>query len=159
MKYFPLLLILCFTTSVFASDLPKPAPDFTLSGTQTSITLKQFKGKVVLLDFWASWCGPCRQSFPWMNAMQKKYQSQGFEVLAINLDKERSLADAFLKKLPANFTIAFDPKGTVATQYQLQGMPISFMIDKKGVIRKRHIGFHKKKVRVYEAGIRKLLKE
>ncbi|EDN68895.1 thioredoxin family protein [Beggiatoa sp. PS] len=159
MKYIPVLFILFFTTAVLARDLHQQAPAFTLAGIETPITLAQFKGKVVLLDFWASWCGPCRQSFPWMNAMQEKYQAQGFEIIAINVDKERELADQFLKKLPANFTIAFDPEGIVAARYQLEGMPISFIIDGKGIIRQQHLGFHKKDVSSYEAGIIKLLRE
>jgi len=160
MKYIPVLLILFFTTAVLARDnIHQPAPAFTLAGIETPITLAQFKGKVVLLDFWASWCGPCRQSFPWMNAMQEKYQAHGLEILAINVDKERQLADEFLKKLPANFTIAFDPDGLVAAKYQLKAMPISFLIDRKGVIRQQHLGFHKNNVGSYEAGIRKLLRE
>jgi cytochrome c biogenesis protein CcmG/thiol:disulfide interchange protein DsbE len=159
MKSIQVLFLLFFTTVVLARDIPRQAPVFTLAGIETPITLAQFKDKVVLLDFWASWCGPCRQSFPWMNAMQKKYQAQGFEIIAINVDKERQLADEFLKKLPANFTIAFDPEGIVATKYQLGGMPISFIIDRNGIIRKQHLGFHKKNVSKYEASIIKLLSE
>ena len=159
MKYIPVLFILFFTTAVLARDVHQPAPAFTLAGIETPITLAQFKGKVVLLDFWASWCRPCWHSFPWMNTMQEKYQAQGFEIIAINVDKERNLAEEFLKKLPAKFTIAFDPEGIVAARYQLEAMPVSFIIDRKGIIRQQHLGFHKNKVLNYEAGILKLLHE
>ncbi len=157
MKYIKITTVffLFFTSAVNAQQ----APDFTLAGIEGTITLSQFKGKVVLLDFWASWCRPCRQSFPWMNAMQAKYGAQGFEIIAINVDKDRVLADEFLKKLPSNFTLAFDPKGTVAAMYRLKGMPYAFLIDKRGIIRKQHIGFHKRKVHLYEASIKKLLRD
>lgn len=159
MKYIKITMVffLFFTSVVNASGISQQAPDFKLAGLEGTITLSQFKGKVVLLDFWASWCGPCRQSFPWMNAMQEKYGAQGFEIIAINLDRERVLANEFLQKLPSNFTLAFDPKGIVATMYRLKGMPYSFLIDQNGVIREQHIGFQKHKVHIYEAGIKNLL--
>ena len=80
---------------------------------QLSKLLSQYKGKVVLLDFWASWCSPCRRSFPWFIAMQNKYQQQGLEVIAVNIDVERSDADAFLAEFAVNFTIIYDPDAVI----------------------------------------------
>ncbi|MES9824932.1 MAG: TlpA disulfide reductase family protein [Candidatus Thiodiazotropha endolucinida] len=141
MKRFFYLYLLCFCGGLPAGDDYPQAPDFSLQGENVPISLNEFKGKVVLLDFWASWCAPCRASFPWMNEMQSRYRSQGLEVIAINLDKKRALADAFLAKTPANFTVAFDPMGEVASQYDLKGMPASFLIDGQGRILDSHVGF------------------
>ena len=82
------------------------APEINLPGTNGNVQLEDFKGKVIYLDFWASWCLPCKKSFPWMHEMKQKYAKQGFEVVAINLDEERKLADEFLKEADVNFTVA-----------------------------------------------------
>jgi cytochrome c biogenesis protein CcmG/thiol:disulfide interchange protein DsbE len=120
------------------------APDFTLpTHDGTEITLSHLKGKVVYLDFWASWCGPCRQSFPWLNELRAKNSPEDLQIIAVNLDSDQALAKKFLSKLPANFTVAYDPKGTVAEAYQLPGMPTSFLIDRNGLVVSRHIGFLK----------------
>lgn len=138
--YTIIMLIFLHENGHADSEYP-PAPGFNLQGEDAPVSLSQFKGKVVLLDFWASWCVPCRASFPWMSELQNKYRSQGLEVIAINVDKDISLAKAFLAKVPAGFTVAFDPKGDVASQYGLKGMPASYLIDKRGYILKSHIGF------------------
>ena len=122
-----------------------------------SIDLNQMVGKVVYLDFWASWCTPCRKSFPWMNAMQKQYGKYGFEVVAINLDEDRELANQFLKQTPANFTIAFDPTGQTAESYSVDVMPSSFLIDRKGEPVAIHKGFRKVDSAALEKEIRQLL--
>lgn len=120
---------------------------------------EQYRGKVVYLDFWASWCGPCKKSFPWMEAMHKKYERMGLKVIAVNLDKKKALADKFLKKIPANFPILFDPAGVLANQYQLAGMPMTYIIDRNGVIRYRHIGYVPAMQGHYERQIVDLLKK
>ena len=86
----------------------------------------------LLVDFWASWCGPCRRSFPWMNDMQQKYGSKGFVVVGINVDKKRADADKFLAQNPASFAIAFDEAGTTPSAYAVKGMPSSYLVDGKG---------------------------
>ncbi len=125
-----------------AADASKPAPDFSLPGQKNAtVKLADFKGKAVYLDFWASWCGPCRKSFPWMNAMQEKYKKDGFEVVAINVDAKRADADKFLAEVPANFTIAFDAEGSTPKTYEVKGMPTSMLIDSKGNITYVHSSF------------------
>jgi thiol-disulfide isomerase/thioredoxin len=99
------------------------------------------KGRVVWVDFWASWCAPCRRSFPWMNTMQQKYSGRGLEIVAVNLDKERALADGFLKETPAQFTVRFDPDGNLAKQFDVQAMPSSYLLDSSGKVIARHFGF------------------
>lgn len=118
-----------------------------------------YKGKVVYLDFWASWCGPCRQSFPWLNDMQAKYKKQGLIVIGINLDEEPEMAQEFLKSVPAKFRLFADPSGKLAQKYDVMGMPSSVMIDGRGKIRGSHVGFKKGKAASYEKSIVKLLNE
>ena len=120
--------------------------------------LRTFKGKVVLLDFWASWCGPCRQSFPWMSELQRRYGSD-LVVVAVNLDQERALAEQFLKATPAAFRIEYDPEGKLATQFDVTSMPTSFVIDRKGQVREQHKGFRSAQRAEREQAIAKLLKE
>ena len=115
-------------------------------------------GELLYVDFWASWCVPCRKSFPWMNAMVSKYQDKGLRVLAVNLDVEKSLADEFLKKYPPNFPVIYDPKGKLATAFDVQGMPSSFIIDSNGQILNSQKGFKTRLVAEYEKKIAKVLK-
>jgi len=134
------------------------APHFTLPTSAGTLSLADLKGKVVYLDFWASWCPPCRQSFPWMNEMEARYAHRGLAVVAINLDKDRALAEKFLKEVPAQFTVAFDPEGRVADSYHVPGMPSSFIIDRNGKIQKVHIGFQEKDTSDLEASLRSALR-
>jgi cytochrome c biogenesis protein CcmG, thiol:disulfide interchange protein DsbE len=119
----------------------QPAPDLRLAGAQAPVNLADYKGKVVYLDFWASWCGPCRQSFPWMNEMQAKYGPRGLVVLGVNLDTRRDEADKFLAQTPARFTLAFDPKGESPKAYAIKGMPSSVLIGPDGRVIDQHAGF------------------
>lgn len=137
-RTFSLFLILgLFMTTALADS----APGFKLPAQSGIVNLERLKGQVVYLDFWASWCAPCRKSFPWMNEMHRKYEKQGLKVIAVNLDQERAPIDKFLQKTPAEFTIAFDPGGNTAKKYNLMGMPTSFIIDRRGNIQKTHVGF------------------
>ncbi|MEW8507885.1 MAG: TlpA disulfide reductase family protein [Candidatus Thiodiazotropha sp.] len=153
----PLFVWFLISGPLQAGNLPRLAPDFSLQGVNARVTLDAYKGKVVLLDFWASWCEPCRASFPWMNEMQTRYGALGLQVIAINLDKDHALAEAFLSNNKAEFTIAFDPEGRVATLYELQGMPASFLIDQQGRIIASHIGFFHSEEGSREQEIRELL--
>lgn len=130
---------------------------FTVSAAALDLDLDQYRGKVVYLDFWASWCKPCRQSFPWMNRMQDKYGDQGLVIIAVNLDEDRADADRFLKELPAKFQVLYDPDGKLAEQYKLIGMPSSFIIDRNGAVHSRHAGFHDSSPAEYETEIQSLL--
>jgi len=136
------LFLLQMTTQASALELGAQAPDFELPGVSEKVKLSKAKGKLVYLDFWASWCGPCKQSFPWMNAMQEKYRAQGLEVIAINLDENNPDAQKFLASVPAKFTIGFDTKGATPESYGVKGMPTSYLIGRDGKVIFQHMGFN-----------------
>tara|TARA_R110001599_G_scaffold294959_1_gene499099 strand:- start:410 stop:925 length:516 start_codon:yes stop_codon:yes gene_type:complete len=150
--------LLCFSLQSFAEQ-NQVLPVSSVAGQDRTIEFKAYIGKVILIDFWASWCGPCRQSFPWMNDMQAKYKDQGFEVIAINLDNEQKQAFDFLKEIPANFTLGFDPEGLTAEKMSVEAMPMSYLVDRNGMIRQRMIGFNTEKKAEHEAHIQTLLTE
>jgi cytochrome c biogenesis protein CcmG, thiol:disulfide interchange protein DsbE len=123
------------------------------------IDLTGLRGRVVYVDFWASWCGPCRQSFPWMETMKSIYEAQGLEIVAVNLDRDRADADKFLSHFHHTLDVRFDPKGELAEFYKLQGMPSSVLIDRHGAVRFTHVGFRPVDGAIYEAQVRELLAE
>ena len=149
--------IFLFLLSSNVSASPKMAPDLVLPGLNGEFHLDALKGKVVYLDFWASWCKPCKKSFPWMSEIKEKYVKQGFEIVAISLDAERKNADKFLSTMAINFDVAFDSEGTSGDQYGLQGLPSSYLIGRDGRIYASHIGFREKDKEKLEAAIVKLL--
>ncbi len=124
-----------------------------------SLDLASLGGRVVYLDFWASWCGPCRQSFPWMEILKSTYGAQGLEIITVNLDRDRADADKFIKRFNPTFDVRFDPKGEMAEFYKVQGMPSSVLIDRHGGIRFTHVGFRPVDGPLYEAQVRQLLAE
>ncbi|MBT1446003.1 TlpA family protein disulfide reductase [Shewanella sp. JM162201] len=123
------------------------------------LNLSDYRGKVVYVDFWASWCGPCRKSFPWMNEMHSRYKDKGLVVLAINLDTDKDDATAFLNDLKPQFVIGYDSEGEVARRFDLQGMPSSFVFDKTGKLVKSHVGFFTERASEYEAELVTLLEQ
>ncbi|MDH5368975.1 MAG: TlpA family protein disulfide reductase [Gammaproteobacteria bacterium] len=149
------ILSILLGLSVHAS----PITSIPLKTDNGNIKLSDFNGTVIYLDFWASWCIPCRKSFPWMNDIQKKFGNKGFKVIAVNLDEEHNKAKAFLDKIPANFTIAYDPDGVSATAFKVKGMPSSYLIDRTGNIISSHIGFREKEIPTMENKIKLLLKK
>jgi peroxiredoxin len=129
-------------TGAVATEVGTPAPAFSLparDGGQAS--LADLRGRVVYLDFWASWCAPCRRSFPWMSEMQARHGERGLRVIAVNLDAERKDAEAFLAAHPPGFTVLLDPSAATAARYDVKGMPTSYLIGRDGVVRRVHRGF------------------
>jgi thiol-disulfide isomerase/thioredoxin len=114
------------------------------------LDLKAEAGKVVVVDFWASWCVPCRRSIPWLNEMQAKYAGMGLVVIGVNVDAERPLADQFLAETPARFRILYDAEGRLPKEYGVQGMPSSFVFDRSGKLAGKHIGFQNGRREEYE---------
>ena len=125
----------------------------------TQFELQKYEGQVVVLDFWASWCAPCRRSFPWLNAMHEKYSSPGLVVIGVNVDNDPAAAAAFLKEYPADFQIHYDTDAVLARQYDIQGMPSSVVIGRDGDIVETHIGFKVKRQNDYEAALVAALNE
>jgi thiol-disulfide isomerase/thioredoxin len=119
--------------------------------------LEPVAGRVIWVDFWASWCVPCRRSFPWLNSMQRKYGPAGLQIIAVNLDKDRSLADGFLREVPAEFAVRFDPSAALAKEFGVQAMPSSFLIDADGNVLARHFGFMTAETENYEQAIKSAL--
>ncbi len=155
-----ILLALAWTTGMAAEEgTPAPScPTPAISG-GGSVDPAARRGKVVYLDFWASWCGPCAKSFPFLDRLHRELKEQGFEVIAINLDEERRDALSFLSKHPVDFTVTVDPKGKCPRRYRVKGMPSSFLIDRRGDIRKVHLGFKESDVPQIRAEVKALLAE
>ncbi len=162
-KFFVAILLLsgAFSFNVFAAEVGQSAPQFTLPliKNESPVSLKQFAGKVIYLDFWASWCAPCRTSFPLLNKLHQKLKSQGFEVVAINLDEEKANAEKFLQEIPVEFTVLRDAKGELSDMYVVDSMPTSFIIDKSGKIQKIHHGFKSDDIQEIETKITELLNQ
>ena len=118
-----------------------------------SLDLTQYQGKVVVLDFWASWCAPCRRSFPWWNTMHAKYADEGLVIIGVNLDSKSDAAMAFLEEYPANFKIYYDVDKKLAREFGVQAMPSSYIIGRDGEIHAKHFGFKVEKQDEYEAVI------
>jgi cytochrome c biogenesis protein CcmG/thiol:disulfide interchange protein DsbE len=124
-----------------------------------NLDLSSYAGKIVWLDFWASWCVPCRRSFPWLNQMLAEYGDQGFVVVGVNLDKDPQLAREFLADTPAQFPIVYDPNGELATRFGVIGMPSSFLVGRDGQVITEHVGFKRNLVGDYEVLLREALDE
>jgi thiol-disulfide isomerase/thioredoxin len=126
---------------------------------ESSLDMTGYRGRVLFLDFWASWCAPCRQSFPWMQSLKDTYEREGLSVVAVNLDQHRADAERFLAQFHPNFEVRFDPQGELAERFEVHGMPSSLIIDRHGVLRYTHVGFQPVDRAAYEAQLRELLAE
>ena len=121
------------------------------------LDLAQYRGKVVYLDFWASWCIPCRQSFPWMSDVSQAFSQRGLVVVAVNLDKDRAAADKFLRSHPPAFGIVYDPTAALAKKYDIKAMPTSILIGRDGKMIAVHPGFHEDDESAYSHQIEQAL--
>ena len=152
------IVLTVFAAAVSATKVGDAAPPFALrDGQGNAVTLAALRGRVVYVDFWASWCGPCRRSFPWMNDMQQRYGSRGLAIIAINVDKNPADAARFLERFPARFSVAYDGDGATPAAYAVKEMPSSFLIDAKGQVVDAELGFHDDRKAVLEARIASLL--
>lgn len=124
-----------------------------------ALDLSAYAGQVVYLDFWASWCQPCRASFPYMDGLQAEHGKRGLVVIAVNVDTDRRLAEEFLAETPVGFRIAFDPAGKLAEQWRLEGMPTTVLIARDGKTRFRQSGFRKADEAKLQSRIAQLLDE
>ena len=144
---------------VQAVSVGDAAPDCMLSNLTTgqSSTLSQFKGKIVYVDFWASWCGPCAQSFPFLNSLHKQFKDQGVQIVGVNMDEDRAEANAFLAKLPADFTVMADDSKHCAEAFAVEAMPSSYIIDRQGKVQHIHLGFRDGAAEELRSAIEQLL--
>jgi len=124
-----------------------------------SFNLSEYKGKVVYLDFWASWCGPCKLSFPYMEDLKNRFGDQGLVIVADDLDQDRANAEAFLDRHGDDIHVLFDQKGILASRFKVSEMPTTVLIDRNGKVRYVHKGFFRKKEREYTSHVLELLNE
>jgi peroxiredoxin len=142
-----------------ASGAPR-APDFTLrSADGRNVRLEELRGQVVLVNFWATWCGPCRQEMPHLNKLYEKYKSSGFVLLGVNVDDDTTQAAGVASKLGVTFPVLPDSDKRVSRQYDLNAMPSTVLIDRDGRVRYLHRGYQNGYENTYDRQIRELLKE
>ncbi len=160
------LLMLLFVSglvvsSVQAEELKGPAPDFTLKqrGTGNNVRLADLRGEVVMINFWASWCGPCRQEMPFIEDIYQRYKDLGFTVLGVNVDNDPKLADKLLKDIQVNFPILLDTENKLSEIYSVDAMPSTVMVDRNGNMRFLHRGYKPGYELKYEEQIKKLVRE
>lgn len=147
------------TVSLVSASTP-PAPSFTLpSRSGDSVSLEQLKGQVVMLNFWASWCGPCRQEMPLLDQIHKRYSALGFTMLGVNVEANTADAERWLAETPVSFPILFDRESKVSKAYNVNAMPSTVFIDRKGNVRYLHRGYKPGDESEYLNQIRALLKE
>ena len=143
---------------IAAAVVGEPAPALALpTAGDARLALPELRGKVVYVDFWASWCGPCKRSFPWMNELVQRYGKDGFAGVAVNVDRKRSDAERFLAQVPAQFTVVYDSAGVTPAAWAVKGMPSSFLIDRKGRVAAVTQGFRDDEKAGVEQHIRELL--
>jgi peroxiredoxin len=143
-----------------AVDTNSPAPDFTLNGQSGKpVALTQFKGQVVMLNFWASWCGPCRQEMPLLDSIYKKYSKLGFTMIGVNVEPDSKAANDWLKQTPVTFPILYDTDSKVSKLYGVSGMPSTVIVDRKGTVRMIHRGYKPGDEEEYLSSIRTLMRE
>src|SRR5262245_61316532 len=144
-----------------SATTPEPmAPDFTLPARSGgAVHLNDLKGQVVMINFWASWCGPCRQEMPLLEQIQEKYQPLGFTLLGVNVEPDSAEAEKFLKNVSVSFPILFDRENAVSARFGVEAMPSSVLIDREGNVRHVHRGYKPGDEAVYADLIRGLVKE
>jgi len=162
MRRFLGVVVLLASSAVHALDTGSPLPAITaprLGPPGPPVSLAALKGQVVYVDFWASWCVPCRLSMPTLDAMYRKHGARGFTVVGFNKDVENADAERFLQKVPVTFPLAQDAKDAAAKAFDVKAMPSGYLVDRKGVIRKVHHGFTSETASTLEREIEELLKE
>lgn len=148
-------------TSLAASGLTgQPAPDFALkSSSGENLRLSEYRGDVVMVNFWATWCGPCRQEMPLLDEMFSKYERVGFSLLGVNIDENSSKAMNMVSELGVSFPIVFDTRKEVSKLYEVDAMPVTVLIDREGTVRYVHHGYKPGYEQMYLDQIKSLLRE
>lgn len=155
-------IAICLTlshSSVFAST-SELAPDFTLKSKDSgNMRLSEQRGNIVMVNFWASWCGPCREELPEMEAIYQEYRDLGFEILAVNVDDHPDKADVLLDDIEVTFPVLYDTDGKVSQLYDVNAMPTTVIIDRDGNQRLLHLGYRRGDEVKYEKAIKMLIRE
>ena len=147
-------------SSFATGTLGGPAPDFTLSAKSGGqVSLSDLEGQVVMVNFWATWCGPCRKEMPHLEALHRRYADLGFTLLGVNVEEDSSGADRFLAETPVSFPILFDPRSQVSKLYDVIAMPSTVLIDREGNMRFIHHGYKPGYESEYQTQVRALLRE
>ncbi len=160
MKKLIILALLAVAPLTLALTGQGPAANFTLkSGDGENIRLSEYRGQVVLINFWASWCGPCRQEMPHLDAIHRKYEPMGFTVFGVNVEQDRSMADKVLRDIPVSFPILYDDSNQVSELYGVDAMPATVLVDRNGEIRYMHRGYKPGYELEYEKQVKTLVRE
>lgn len=153
------LLFIILVGAAFMAQA-EPAPDFTLkSDTGENLRLSEQRGKVVMINFWASWCAPCREEMPLLDELYERYEQAGFTLFGINVEQNPEAAQKFLADVGVSFPILFDPQSEVSREYQVRAMPTTVMVDRDGQVRYVNRGFREGDEEKYREQIRELIRE
>ncbi len=155
------ILVIFTVSTLAASSLEgQAAPDFVLrSATGENLRLSEYRGDVVLINFWATWCGPCRQEMPLLDDLYGRYQRVGFNLLGINIDEDSRRAMQMVQELGVNFPVLFDENKEVSKLYEVEAMPVTILVDREGIVRHVHHGYKPGYEEKYLTEIRSLLRE
>ncbi len=159
-RIFTLLAFVLVASATNAGSISGNAPDFTLkSRSGENIRLSDLRGQVVMLNFWASWCGPCRQEMPILEQLHKRYGKLGFTVVGVNVEQDTSKAIAYLRDIKVSFPILYDNTSKVSKLYNVNAMPTTVMIDRNGKMRFKHEGYKPGYEKDYKKQIKQLIRE
>ncbi len=155
------MIFTLLNTGIVGADVKSgPAPDFTLkSHNGENLRLSEFRGEVVMINFWASWCGPCRQEMPLLDELYTQYQPLGFTILGVNVEEDSSKAKQLLKDIPVSFPVLFDNDSTVSKLYDVVAMPSTVLVDRSGNVRYLHQGYKPGYEEHYQEQVRALIRE
>lgn len=156
-----LMITVIAATSLASSGLEgQPAPDFALkSSTGENLRLSEYRGDVVMINFWATWCGPCRQEMPLLDELYTRYERVGFNLLGINIDDDPRRAMQMVEDLGVSFPVLFDTRKEVSKLYNVEAMPVTILVDREGNVRYVHHGYKPGYEDKYFDQVRSLLRE
>ncbi len=162
MKVYKLMVVIGLLVSMGTrADISDgPAPDFVLkSASGTNLRLSEYRGEVVMINFWASWCGPCRQEMPILDELYSQYRELGFTILGVNVEENSNDAKDLLKEIPVSFPVLFDNKSSVSKLYDVIAMPSTVLVDRSGNVRYLHHGYKPGYEDTYQQQVRTLIRE
>ncbi len=160
MRSIVILLFGILLTATCFADTNQPAPDFTLKSMEGSnLRLSEYRGQVVMLNFWASWCGPCRQEMPLLDEIYQRYSKAGFVLFGVNVENNIELVQQTLQDIPVTFPVLLDDEGKVSKLYDISAMPSTYLIDRNGQMRYLHKGYKPGYENDYRKQIRELIRE